>query len=137
MKINIRELKESDVNFILATWCRSAYSNATGYREKQSIFHKGLERVIKRRYEQGDLLVYIACDSDDPDFILGFAVFGYVYSLHYVYVKEAFKRLGVAKALLSFFYKNKKEITVSFWTKDIDHIKKMYQVTYDRFKFFN
>lgn len=137
MKIKLRELKAEDVNFVLSTWIKSSYSNLTGYREKQSIYHKGLEALIRKKYNEGSIIVVIACLEDDDSIILGFASFNTDYSLNYIYVKEAFKQNGIAKQLLKFMYKNRKEILVTFWTKDISIIKKMYSVTYDRFKFFN
>jgi GNAT superfamily N-acetyltransferase len=137
MQILIREFKDEDTNFILSSWIKSAYSNVTGYREKYSVFHKGMESIIRKKYENGSIIPYIACLDSDPDFILGFAVFGNDYTLHYVFTKEAFKRLGVSKALLNHMYKNKTEIVVSHWCKDIAHIKKSYKVEYNRFKLFN
>lgn len=137
MQILIREFKPEDTNFILSSWIKSAYSNVTGYREKYSVFHKGMELIIRKKYENGSFMPYIACLDSDPDFILGFAVFGNDYTLHYVFTKEAFKRLGVCKALLSYMYKNKNEIVVSHWCKDIAFIKKNYKVEYNRFKLFN
>ncbi len=81
-------------------------------------------------------LVYIACLDDDPDFIIGYGVFGIDYTLHFVFTKQAFKKMGVCKKIMQNFYKSKKEILTSFWCSDINYIKKMYQVEYNRFKFF-
>ena len=137
MKIRIREFKDEDVNFIISCWVRSSYSNGTGYKEKLGTYHKGLDRLIKRKYEQGELMAFVACLEEEEDLILGFAIFGLDYTLHFVYVKEAFKRQGICKKLLSHFYKSQKEVKVSFWTKDIKYIQKLYTLTYDRFRFFN
>jgi GNAT superfamily N-acetyltransferase len=137
LKIKIREIQANDVNFVLSTWIKSSYSNLTGYREKQSVYHKGLEALIKKKYNEGKLIALVACLEEDESILLGFATFNIDYSLNYIYVKEAFKRVGIAKQILKFMYKNRKEIVVTFWTKDISIIKKMYSVTYDRFKFFN
>lgn len=136
MKLKIREAQESDFNFILSTWIKSSYSGLTGYRERQSVYHKGMDLFIKKQYDEGNIMAFVACPEGDEDLILGFAVFGTDYSLHYTAVKEAFKRQGICKSLLNHMYKGKKEIKVSFWTKDIAYIKRMYNVTYDRFKFF-
>ena len=134
--IKLRQAQETDFNFILSTWIKSSYSQLTGYRERQAVYHKGLDKFIKKKYDEGELLAFVACLEEDPELILGFAVFGTDYSLHFVAVKEAFKRQGISKALLNYMYKGRKDITVSFWTKDIAYIKKNYNVTYDRFKFF-
>lgn len=137
MKIQIREFKESDTNFVISCWVKSSYNNGTGYKERLGAYHKGLEDFIKKKYNAEELLCYVACMEDDQDLLLGFAVFGTDYSLHFVYVKEAFKKQGICKQLLNHFYKTKKDIKVSFWTKDIKYIQKLYNVTYDRFRFFN
>jgi hypothetical protein len=97
-----------------------------------------MESIIRRKYENGELVCYVACLDDDSDFIIGFAAFGTDYTLHYAFVKEAFKRLGVCKQLLNYFYKTRKKITVSHWNKkNMDFISKMYEIEYNRFKFFN
>ena len=137
MKIKIREFKNEDANFILSTWIKSFYSNGTGYRERMSVFHKGMEALIKGKYEDKSIIPLVACLDEDEDAILGFAVFGTDYTLHYVCVKETYKKMGISKILLGHMFKNRKEITVSHWTKDIKYIQKNYDVTYNRFKFFN
>lgn len=136
MKVQIRPFKAEDIPFIVSCWVKSSYKTGTGYMERPNIYHKGLDELIKKRYEEGSILAYVACLEEDADLILGFAVFGTDYTLHFIYVKEAFKRQGISKALLSFFYKSRKDIKVSFWTKDIKHIQKNYSLTYDRFRFF-
>lgn len=137
MKIKIRQIRPEDYNFIIKTWIKSAYNGGTGYFERYGVFHKGMDIIIKRKYESGEIDGFVACMEDDEDLILGFAVFGLDYCLHYIYVKEAFKKQGIARALLKHFYKSKTEIKVSHWTKDIKYIQKLYKVEYDRFKFFN
>lgn len=137
MKIKIREFKEADTNFILSTWIRSYYSNGTGYRERMGVFHKGMETLIKGKYENRSIIPLVACLDEDEDAILGFAVFGTDYTLHYVCTKETYKRMGICKMLLSHMYKSRKDIVASHWTLDIKFIRKMYNVEYNRFKFFN
>jgi hypothetical protein len=137
MQIKIRSIKPEDSNFIISCWVKSSYNGGTGYKERLGVYHKGLDNFIKKKYESGEIDGFVACMEDDEDLILGFAVFGLNYCLHFAYTKEAFKKQGICKQLLNHFYKSKKDITVSFWTKDIKYIQKLYNVTYDRFKFFN
>ena len=136
MNVVIREMKDEDQNFILASWIKSSYANITGYREKYPIFHKNMEAIIKKRLANKEFMAYVACLDEDEDFILGYAIFGGDYTLHFTFVKQAFKKMGICKKLLTNFYKQKKEITVSFWCSDIVYIKKMFHVEYNRFKFF-
>ena len=136
MNIIIRQSKEDDLNFILASWIKSSYSSITGYRERFGVYHKGMESIIRNKIKNNQFLVYVACLDDDPDFIIGYGVFGIDYTLHFVFTKQAFKKMGVCKKIMQNFYKSKKEILTSFWCSDINYIKKMYQVEYNRFKFF-
>lgn len=137
MKILIREFKPEDVNFIISCWVKSSYKSSTGYKERLGVYHRGIDSLIKKKYDRKELLAYVACMEDDPDLLLGFVVIGMDMSLHYVYVKEAFKRQGIGTKLLDHVFKSRKEIKASFWTKDIKYIQKIYKVEYDRFRFFN
>jgi hypothetical protein len=134
--IPIREFKEADTNFVISTWLRSYYSNQTGYKEKAETFYACHQKQIKKLWNSKDLLCYVAHDPNDEDIIFGFAVFGTDYTLHYVCVKEIYKKMGVCKALLTKFYKARDEITVSHWTKDCAALKKLYKLNYNRYKFF-
>jgi len=134
--IPIREFKEADTNFVISTWLRSFYSNQTGYKEKSDVYFANHQKQIKKLWANGSLFCYVAHDPSDEDVILGFAVFGNDYTLHYVCVKEIYKKMGVCKALLNHFYKSRDEITVSHWTKDCAIINKVYKVNYNRYKFF-
>jgi len=136
VKINIRDFKPEDTNLVMDMWLRSYYANMTGYREDGKVFFSNHQKQIEKLNSEEKLVCQVACSSEDEDIIFGFAVFGTDYTLHYVAVKETFKRLGVASLLLKSFYKDRREVTVSHWTKDVNHIKKIYKVNYNRYRFF-
>jgi ribosomal protein S18 acetylase RimI-like enzyme len=117
-------------------WLRSYYSNMTGYKEKASVFFKNHEKIIKDKHQAGEIICSVATMVGDDDLIMGFAVFGNDYTLHYVAVKETYKRMGIAKQLLRSFYKDRSEITVSHWTKDMKHVQRIYKANYNRYRFF-
>ena len=136
MNIKIRGFKPEDINFILDSWLKSYFKNQTGYKEDGKVFFSSHQKQIEKLFNDGRLVVQVACLPDDDDIILGFAVFGTDYSLHYISVKQSFQRLGIARMILRSFYKDRSEITVSHWTKDIQHIKRIYKVNYNRYRFF-
>lgn len=136
MKFNIREFRDEDTNFVISTWLRSFYSNQTGYKEPSKVFFHEHQKQIKKLWNDKKLFCYLAVSPEDEDIILGFAVFGIDYTLHYVCVKEVYKRLGVARALLNMFYKNRSEIITSHWTKDCAHLNKIYKLNYNRYRFY-
>ena len=134
--ILIRDYKPEDYNFIITTWVKSQYSDGPGAKEHYKIFHKGIVDHFQSNLDKEELKIYIAHTKDDEDFILGYAVFGTDYTLHYCFTKGAFKKMGIAKTLLGHFYKNKKQITVSHLSKDSKYIAKMYELEYNRFTFY-
>lgn len=136
MQIKIRDAVAADRNYILNTWIKSYYSTQTGYKEDYKTFAVNHQRQIERLFNEGKLIVQVACPHDDDESILGFIAFGTDYTLHYLAVKETFKRLGVAKKLAKSCFKDRSEIVVSHWTKDIEHIKRIYKVNYNRYRFF-
>lgn len=86
-------------NLIFATWLRSyeASSMMSKLIPRDTFFaehHKVLERIFARTPT-----VKLAVLPDQPDVVLGYAVTeGQV--VHYVYVKPAFRRYGIATSLL-------------------------------------
>lgn len=97
-EVKIRAAKPSDIAFIYATWLRSYRSdNDFAASMRSSIYFAFYRTVIDQLLM--DSKVSVAYLSDDPDIIFGYCVSnGEV--LHYVYVKEAFRKLGIAHKLI-------------------------------------
>ena len=136
MNIKIRDFKQEDVSFVLDFWLKNYYKFGTGYKPSWTIFFKYHQAQIIKLNSEGKLICQIACLPDDEDVILGFAVYGVDYSLHYIGVKESFKRLGIAKTLLKKFFKDRSEITVSHWTKDLQKLESLYKLKYNPYRFY-
>lgn len=101
--ILVRQATQGDVNFIFNSWLKSAHGNLPKLTEiPHNIFysehHKLLEKILRR------CTVLIACDKNDQTVIYGYIVAEIIYGfpvIHYVYVKQPFRRLGIAKMLLN------------------------------------
>lgn len=97
MNLKIRLAKDSDHNFILATWLRS-------YRElgvtkpvpESEIFFKEHQAKIKQALESGKCLI---ATTDDEDQICGFLCYSEK-AVHYIFVKTVFRKYGIANRLL-------------------------------------
>lgn len=96
-KWSIRDAKDSDISFIYSTWLKSYHYDSWTKTISKSVYFDNYKRVID------DLLlnskVKIACVTLDQDIILGYMVTEYPI-VHYTFVKEAFRGLGIAKDLL-------------------------------------
>jgi GNAT superfamily N-acetyltransferase len=94
--------KSADQDFILSSWLRScrnrhyfdAWENPAYFNDAT-----GYQAIIKAILGRPETVVTIACTDDDEDQILGYAVTA-PRTVHYVYVKQPFRKRGFAKALV-------------------------------------
>lgn len=102
LNFDIRRATGEDAAFVFAFWLqdyfeRSKFAKGISKTLFMRFHHLVLERVIARG------VVYIACDPEAPSVAYGFAcgevAAGLPSTLHYVYVKRRFRRLGVGNAL--------------------------------------
>lgn len=119
----IRKLKASDLPFIYSTWLRSLYygNEFFGLIGKKVFFDK-YKLVLYSLVADNE--VQVCCDVQDEDVILGYAVYT-PDRLHWVYVKESWRRLGVAKSLVpdsitsySHFTETSRRLTPRGWEFD-------------------
>ena len=105
--MNIRPLNpdnESERNFILSTWLESYYDELKnhGFKgvmyPKDDVFFKGHQYAIKKTLGKSKALICTAPDDDNQ--ILGSVVFDDM-AIHYCYVKQPFRKFGIAKKLCS------------------------------------
>lgn len=93
----IREARASDVGFVTDAWRESyyvggpsvQYADRDDYRRKMTAMFSEMLR---------DAAVLVACDSEDEDTLIGFAAHTKG-TLHYVYIKADFRKMGIARAL--------------------------------------
>lgn len=102
--MKIRPMLESDVNFVLSTWLKSYYeemrrngSKGVIY-PKDDVFFQGHQERIKDILKTAKAEICTAPDDDNQ--IIGWVVYD-LNSIHYCYVKQVFRKMGVAKALIS------------------------------------
>lgn len=105
--ILIRDWKpEDDKSFILATWLKSLYYGDSWFsqiRPKDAFMHT-YHDVLEKILALPSVVVKVACLKSAPDTIVGYAVFSFskpdYRCLDFVYVKKAFRNIGIAKTLV-------------------------------------
>lgn len=95
--ISLRPAEESDLQYVVKSWLRSYWHDSDYARAQGRVYHVEHRRLVLRLIQQG--AVTVAAWSGDPDTIIGFACTraGVV---HYVYVREEFRRMGIAHLLV-------------------------------------
>jgi GNAT superfamily N-acetyltransferase len=98
----LRDRKPNDDNFILSSWAQSYRHNpmygAMPVDLYFSRYRKFTLSVLERSY------AIVACDPSDPDVVFGYCVYRFIGDIpvvSYVYVKQVFRRFGLASKLLN------------------------------------
>lgn len=101
--IQFRPLKPDERQFVKMSWFESyrkgGFSPDIGY----DLFRPGMDERIDRLLQESETTV--ACPTEVPEEICGYLVQSrqggpYLLTIHYVYVKQAYRRLGLASALI-------------------------------------
>jgi hypothetical protein len=98
--ISFREPEENDLNFIFSSWKQSLRDGNPFYSAiDHDVYFEKSEPVIQSILSRPDCRVKIACLKDDPEVILGYCVFENKI-VHWVYIKEVWRRIGLSSDLL-------------------------------------
>lgn len=96
----IRPAVESDIPFIYSTWLRSyRLDSAIGSTCKKSVFFNGYNAILDAILSNPNAVCSVAVSPENSNVIYGYAVYE-SNAIHYCFVKEAFRRWGIAKSLL-------------------------------------
>ncbi len=99
---NIRAFKPEDTNFILATFLRGIYYGE-GFFSKtpKNLFMDRYKRVAQSLVSAPQVLIRVACLPEDSDVILGYAILTKdLETVFYAFTKSAWRKRGIAKALI-------------------------------------
>lgn len=97
-KVQLRLATPADRRFIAASWFESYRKGGHAPEVGFDVYRAGQDAVIQRCMSQGKLVV--AAAEAEPDEICGW-VCAAPDTLHYAYVKQAYRRLGIALSLFA------------------------------------
>lgn len=98
--VTLRNGTPDDRNFILATFLRGLYYGQSWFSEiDKDVFMRNYHKVITHILDSPKTAVIIACLSEDPTVILGYSLVK-ENGLHFVFVKSAWRGIGIAKSLV-------------------------------------
>lgn len=99
MSVSYRQSKESDMNFIYATFLKSyRFSNPIARAQPKWDYYRNGSNELRKLFSS-DGKAIVACDESDEDLIIGFLIYkaGIIY---YAYTKAAFRGGGIARGML-------------------------------------
>lgn len=98
--IKLRPGLKTDEPFIYASWIKGVfYSDGKHRRAHIADFYKYYHDIISKIIESPIAKITIACLQDDDDIILGYSV-SEPQTLHWVYVKPAWRGIGLCQDLV-------------------------------------
>lgn len=96
----VRDATPDDKAFIYATFLRGLYYGNPWFTAiNKDSFMATYHKVIDNLLAKPSTKIKIACIKDDPEVILGYSI-SEPHTLHWMFVKQAWRRLGLAKQLL-------------------------------------
>lgn len=104
LPILLRPANSEDVPFVFNAWLKSFRNSQFAKPMLNEIFYAEHHKVIEKILNHYDVIV--ACNEEDKSQIYGFICAGYtenIFTLHYVYVKQPFRKMGIGTALLNGF----------------------------------
>lgn len=102
---DVRDFKPSDVSFILATFLRGLYYGDSWFSYiPKKVFMDNYKHVANGLVSSPKVAVKVACLKEDEDVILGYSILSGTFdTVHWVYVKSAWRKQGISRALLPQF----------------------------------
>lgn len=97
----IRDMKIEDTNFIMATFMNGLYYGDSWFSQiPKKIFTDNYSKVAEAFVSTKNTVIKVACLKEDVDVIIGYSILSLNYqTIHFVYVKEAWRNKGIAKSL--------------------------------------
>ncbi len=111
-----------DLPFIMRSWLES-YGRGSPHTVliPKPMFFAGHRKVVEALLRDPSCQTWVACDAEDPSILLGFISGEPPTHAHYVYVKRAFRRQGIARGLADALGL-RGEILASHWTYDAQRL---------------
>lgn len=98
--VKLRSFKIEDRNFILATWLRGLRFGNDWYEAIPSdLYYEVYHQIVDAILLDPSVDIKVACLKDDEDVILGYSVYSGS-RVDWVFVKQAWRKIGIAKSLL-------------------------------------
>lgn len=101
--LSLRQATPEDLKFVFDSWARSYRDGGCAPQIGYDLFRPGHEALMKRLVDRD--FVTVAYATEIPDEICGWVCAG-LDAIHYVYVKQAYRRRGIGIQLCALYKVN-------------------------------
>lgn len=102
-RVVLRQASSDDLPFIYSTWLKNLYHGSSAFRDiPRDIFFNKYKNRVRALLEGPASGATICCLKDSPEVIIGYSVhegMGQGAALHWIYVKKAWRKMGVGRQL--------------------------------------
>jgi len=98
--IVVRDGRPDEEALVYKSWVGTYSSSLFARGISRGLFEERHTKLVRDILKRGGV-IRVAHAAEEPDAILGWAVIERPNVLHYVYVKEPFRRLGIARRLVA------------------------------------
>ena len=123
-KVNLRPMVSGDTDFIVKSWSRCFTDQQPG---NKPWLIKACSALIRELLKKSQ--VHILCLEEDEDMIIGYIVGEAPNTLHFIYLKFDYRRLGFGKQLMSLLFDFKDKIELTHWTHAAKHLQDKWNLT--------
>jgi len=98
-----RPMEPKDSSFIYSTWLKSYRQMPYAHNMSNDTFFYHHKQLIEKVLSKPNTTITMICESTDPDHLYGYSVvesYGAAHIIHYVYMKHAYRKMGLTKDLL-------------------------------------
>ena len=119
--VAFRDPCADDLSFIFASWLKSYRNSDPCTHMLNEVYYGNHKKVVERLLKESQVIM--VCNADEPDHIFGYAVYDYIGTmplLHYIYVKQPYRRFGIAHQL--YLHVTKGDETAPVMTTHASHV---------------
>lgn len=116
-QITFRQPTEADLPFIFSSWLKSFRNSNFAKNILNNTYYSEHHRIIEEILKISTVL--LACDKSNVENIYGYIVaakLDNMFTIHYVYVKHTYRRMGLAGLLIGAFQLDPRE--PAYYTHD-------------------
>lgn len=127
LPIKIRASNKGDEPIILGSWKSSILGSATYRWLPRDVYYRGEGKVVTQMLRRYGAVV--ACNPIFDDQVFGWLVHGGE-AIHYVYVKQRFRRQQVASRLIELAFGSARDFVCTAWTDVCERLSPAWTLRY-------